>query len=138
MATELTESPSAPERVDGYPPYPASVVDRFLAWVGRLRVPAWLFYLGLLAALIVIFNGLAWIDGTARLGTFELYRSSVPFYPVYVLASMYYLNRVAGPAQAALRPPRRAKNKEKEGGEYEQCYLTRRGSSAPHPQKHGV
>ena len=48
MATELTESPDAPERVDGFPPYPASVVDRFLAWVDRLHLPAWFFYLALL------------------------------------------------------------------------------------------
>jgi hypothetical protein len=104
MANELTESPSAPERVDGYPPYPASVVDQFLAWVDRLRVPAWFFYLLLLAALIVAFNGLAWIDGTARLGAFDLYRSSVPVYPVYVLALMQYLNRVARRSLAAFRP----------------------------------
>ena len=83
MATEFGVPSSAPERADGYP---ASVVDRFLAWPVRLSVPAWFFYLVLLAALIVIFNGLAWIDGTLRPGAFDVYRSSVPFYPVISLA----------------------------------------------------
>jgi hypothetical protein len=64
MATEVAESPSAPEREERYPPYPASVVDRFLGWVDSLPVPAWFFYLLLLAVQIIIFNGLAWIDGS--------------------------------------------------------------------------
>ena len=89
---------------DGYPPYPASVVDRFLAWTDRLRLPAWFFYLALLAALIVIFNGLAWIDGTLQLSTFDVYRSSVPVYAVGSLALVHYLNRVARRALASFRP----------------------------------
>jgi hypothetical protein len=128
MAIELAESYSAPERVDGYPPYPASVVDRFLAWVGRLRVPAWFFYLVLLAALIVTFNGLAWIDGTARLGTFELYRSSVPFYPVSILALMHYLNRVARRSLAAFRPALGPRDTDYKRLEYELVTLPRRGT----------
>lgn len=130
MATELAASPTAPERVDGYSPYPASVVDRFLAWVGRLRVPAWFFYLLLLAALIVIFNGLAWIDGTLRLGTFEVYRSSIPFYPVSVLALMHYLNRVARRALAEFRPALGAIDIDYERLEYELVTLPRRGTWA--------
>jgi hypothetical protein len=128
MATEFAESLSAPDRVDGYPPYPASVVDRFLAWVGRLPVPAWFFYLVLLAALIVIFNGLAWIDGTARPGTFELYRSSVPVYPVWVLALLQYLNRVARRALAAFRPALGARDADYERLQYELVTLPRRGT----------
>ncbi len=130
MATELAASPSAPERVDSYPPYPGSVVDRFLVWVGRLRIPAWFFYLVLLAALIVIFNGLAWIDGTLRLGTFEVYRSSVPFYPVSVLVFMQYLNRVARRALAEFRPALGATDKDYERLEYKLVTLPRRGTWA--------
>ena len=128
MATEFAKSPSAPESVAGYPPYPASVVDRFLAWVGRLPVPAWFFYLVLLAALIIIFNGLAWIAGTAQLGTFELYRSSVPVYPVWVLALIHYLNRVARRALAAFRPALGARDTDYKRLEYELVTLPRRGT----------
>ena len=60
MATELVQT----ERAADYPPYPASEVDRFLAWVDGLPLPTWIFYLLLLAVLIIIFNGLAWIDGS--------------------------------------------------------------------------
>ena len=130
MATELTATPSAAEQVDSYLPYPASVVDRFLEWVGRLPVPAWFFYLVLLAALIVTFNGLAWIDGTLRLGTFELYRSSVPFYPVSVLALIHYLNRVARRALTAFRPALGAIDTDYERLEYELVTLPRRGTWA--------
>ena len=130
MATELAESPSAPERVDRFPPYPASVVDRFLGWVGRLRVPAWFFYLVLLTALIIIFNGLAWIDGTVRFPTFEVYRSSVPVYLVSSLALVHYLNRVARRSLAAFRPALGVGDSEYERLEYMLVTLPRRGTWA--------
>ena len=128
MTTEIAAPPIAPERAGGYPPYPASVVDRFLAWVDRMRVPAPFFYLVLLAGLIVIFNGLAWIDGTLRAGTFELYRSSVPFYPAISLALVQYLNRVARSALAAFRPALGALDTDYERLEYELVTLPRRGT----------
>ena len=115
---------------NGSPPYPASVVDRFLAWIDRLRVPAWFFYLALLAALVVIFNGLAWIDDTLQFGTFEVYRSSIPFYPVSVLALMHYLNRVARRALAEFRPALGAIDTDYERLEYELVTLPRRGTWA--------
>ena len=87
----------------------------------------WLFYLVLLAALIATFNGLAWIDGTARLGTFELYRSSVPFYPLSVLALMHYLNQVARRSLAAFRPALEARDTDYKRLEYELMTLPRRG-----------
>ena len=113
--------------VDGYAPYPASVVDRFLGWVDRQRVPAWFFYLVLLAALIVLFNGLAWIDGALRLGTLDVYRSSVPVYAVGSLALVHYLNRVARRALAAFRPALGAIDTEYQRLEYELVTLPRRG-----------
>jgi hypothetical protein len=130
MATEISESPSTPERVDRYPPYPASVVDRFLAWVDRLPVPAWFFYLVLLAVLIIIFNGLAWIDGSLRFPTLEVYRSSVPVYPVASLALVHYLNRVARRELAAFRPALGVGESEYERLGYMLVTLPRRGTWA--------
>jgi hypothetical protein len=49
-------------------------------------------------------GGVTWLDGWAPFGTFDLYRTSVPFYPVSVLALTHYLNRVAHRALAAFRP----------------------------------
>jgi hypothetical protein len=82
MAIEYAES----EGMSGFPPYPASDVDRLLAWVDGLRLTAWLFYLLLLAALILFFNGLAWIDGSPPFPAIDVYRSSVVIYPVASLA----------------------------------------------------
>jgi len=113
---------------DGYPPFRASVVDRFLAWIDRLRVPAWFFYLALLALLAVIFNGLAWIDGTLQRGTFEVYRSSVPVYAVASLALVHYLNRVARRALAAFRPALGEVDTDYERLEYELVTMPRRGT----------
>ena len=104
------------------------MVDRFLAWIDRLRVPAWFFYIALLAALVVIFNGLAWIDDTLQLGTFDVYRSSVPVYAVSSLALVHYLNRVARRALAAFRPALGAADTEYERLEYELVTLPRSGT----------
>lgn len=104
LDTERSESPRSPAGVESYPPYPPSVIDRFLAWVDRLPLPAWSFYLLLLAALIILFNGLAWVDGSLRFPALDLYRSSVPVYPVASLALVHYLNRVALRALADFRP----------------------------------
>ena len=113
---------------DGFPPYRASVVDRFLGWIDRLRFPAWFFYLALLAVLVVIFNGLAWIDGTLKLGTFEVYRSSVPVYAVASLALVHYLNRVARRALASFRPALGIAEADYERLEYELVTMPRRGT----------
>ncbi|MDI6719620.1 MAG: hypothetical protein QMD46_08430 [Methanomicrobiales archaeon] len=80
------------------------MVDRFMAWAGRLPGPARAFYLALLVLLIPVINGIAWLDGPVPIGTFGLYRTSIPFYPVAVLAFMHYLNRMAQQARATFRP----------------------------------
>ncbi len=130
MKAELAGSPDAPQHAAPYPPYPASVVDRFLAWVDHLHFPAWLFYLLLLAALTTLFNGLAWIDGSLPFPSFEVYRSSVPVYPVASLALVHYLNRVARGALAAFRPALGAGDAEYAQIEYTLVTLPRRGTWA--------
>ena len=127
MATEQTESPRMSEGVDRYPPYPASVVDQFLVWVDRLPLPTWFFYLMLGAALIIIFNSLAWIDDSLRFPTFDMYRSSVPVYPVASLALVHYLNGVARRALASFRPALSAGDAEYGRLEYMLVTLPRRG-----------
>jgi hypothetical protein len=121
---DLTES----EGASGYPPYPASEVDRFLAWVDGLRLPPLLFYLLLLAALIILFNGLAWIDGSLPFPTFDMYRSSVAVYPVASLALVHYLNRVARRSLAEFRPALGVPESEYERLAYMLVTLPRRGT----------
>lgn len=128
MANGLSESLIAPERADGNLPYPAGPVDRFLAWVDRLRIPTWFFYLALLTALVFIFNGLAWIDGSLRFPALDVYRSSVPVYPVASLALVHYLNRAAHRALAAFSPALGAAEEKYEQLEYMLVTLPRRGT----------
>jgi len=124
MAIEYAES----EGMSGFPPYPASDVDRLLAWVDGLRLTAWLFYLLLLAALILFFNGLAWIDGSPPFPAIDVYRSSVVIYPVASLALVHYLNRVARRALAEFRPALGVEEAEYERLAYELVTLPRRGT----------
>ena len=81
----------------------------------------------LLTGLVVAFNGLAWIDGSVQFGTFDLYRSSVPFYPVGALALMHHLNRVACRSLAAFRPALGEQDSDYERLAYELVNLPRRG-----------
>ncbi|MFN2137925.1 MAG: hypothetical protein ACK2UK_18365 [Candidatus Promineifilaceae bacterium] len=128
MESELLEATRSPSQADSYPPYPPGVVDQFLAWVDRLPFPAWLCYLLLLAALIIFFNGLAWIDGSLRFPTFDLYRSSVPVYPVASLALIHYLNGVALRALADFRPVLGVGDAEYQQLAYKLVTLPRRGT----------
>ncbi len=104
------------------------VVDRFMAWMDRLPGPVWSFYLAVLALLIVIINGVTWLDGTAPFGTFSLYRTSVPFYPVLSLALIHYLNGVAQRALAAFRPALGVSESEYAQIECELITMPRRGT----------
>ena len=40
------------------PPYPPSWIDRLLDWIGRLRMPNWLFYLGLTVVEVPLYSEL--------------------------------------------------------------------------------
>ncbi|HEX2033476.1 MAG TPA: hypothetical protein VHS99_04760 [Chloroflexota bacterium] len=104
MATEIGVSAPLLGRAEARVPYPPSVVDRFIAWADRVPGPAWSLYLGMLAVLVVIVNGVTWLDGSVRFGTLDLYRTSIPVYPVSILALMHYLNRAACRALAEFRP----------------------------------
>ena len=106
--------------------YPPSVVDRFMAWADRLPGPVWLFYLLLLTVLIIIVNAVAWLDGSAQLGVFGLYRTSVPVYLAFILMMMHHLNRIAHRALVAFRPALGASEDAYTRFEYELTTLPRR------------
>jgi hypothetical protein len=97
-----------------------------MAWADRLPGPVWVFYGALLVVLMVIANGLAWLDDSLPFGTFDLYRTSIAFYPAAVLALMHYLNRVARRALATFRPALGASEAEYARFEYELTTLPQR------------
>lgn len=82
----------------------ASLFDSVIHGVQQLPVSVWVVYLVALGILIVAFNALAWIAGSEPVGSFDLYRSSIPFYPIGSMMLIEYLNRVARRALAAFRP----------------------------------
>lgn len=128
MTLKFAEISSRPKDKNDYPLYPASLIDRFLIGIGHLPGPACFFYLVLLVLLVVAFNSLAWINGSVQFGAFDLYRSSVPFYPVGALALMHHLNRLACRSLAAFRPALGERDSDYERLAYELVNLPRRGT----------
>ena len=82
----------------------ASLFNSVLNGVQQLPVSVWVIYLAVLVLLIVAFNALAWVAGLTPVGTFDLYRSSIPCYPIGSIMLIEYLNRVARRAFASFRP----------------------------------
>lgn len=104
MAVEAIVEPSTPDVQHLSQPYPPSWADHLIALIERLPGPAWLFYVLLLLALILVNHALQWWDGTLPPGTFHRVRITDPFYLVYSLALIHYLNAVARRALEDFRP----------------------------------
>jgi hypothetical protein len=81
-----------------------SWVDRIIDQVDRLPGPAWLFYVGLLLALVLVANTAGWLDGYLPIGSFDVYLSSAAAFGLGCLAAIHYLDREAGIALERLRP----------------------------------
>jgi hypothetical protein len=119
MANEIGVSAPAREREYSNMPYPPSVIDRFMTWIEGLPGPVWVYYLVLGVVLVLLVNGIQWLSGAQPFGTFDLYRTSVPIYPIASLALMHYLNRVARRALAVFRPALGASEAEETRLQYE-------------------
>jgi hypothetical protein len=85
-------------------PYPPSWLDRLTAWIDRWPVPTVLWYLGVGAGLAALFTVLKWVDGTYPVGTISLYHLVFVGTPLYALAGLHLLDRVAGRALEEFRP----------------------------------
>jgi len=106
-------------------PYPSSWVDRLIAWIAGLPGPAWVFYVLLVAVLILISQPLRWLDGSLPVGTFDLARlAEVPF-AIYFLALMHRLNSTARQSLQAFRPALAVSDSEFARLEYELTVLPR-------------
>lgn len=105
----------------------ASLIDSVLNGVQQLPVSVWVVYLLVLGLLIVAFNVLAWVAGLTPVGTFDLYRSSIPCYPIGSIMLIEYLNRVARRALATFRPALTISDHEYLYLEYQLITMPRRG-----------
>jgi hypothetical protein len=86
-------------------PYKPSWIHRFFAWVDRLPVPAWSFYLFILVLGGVIRHLVAWNTGILEQGQFNLYFALAQIWLVEQLYYYGHLNpRIARQALDDIRP----------------------------------
>lgn len=85
-------------------PYPPSWMDRLVAWIDGLPGPVWLSYTLIFAALLLLDNGIMWIDGGLPFGVFDPVLSLFALYIVYWVPLYQVLTRVATRSLNAFRP----------------------------------
>jgi hypothetical protein len=84
-------------------PYPPSLVNRIIAGIRRLPVPAWALYGALAVLLVAIEIAVKWLDGTFPAG-FQLIHVMLPVYAMVILPAIHYIDDVSARALAATRP----------------------------------
>ncbi|HEU4742479.1 MAG TPA: hypothetical protein VFS50_12875 [Meiothermus sp.] len=85
-------------------PYRPGWVNRWVAWVERLPLPYWVYYLGLAIAIVGVQNWIKWYDGTLPPGSFFLPLILFSCAGVYALALMHSLIRRVPETLERLRP----------------------------------
>jgi hypothetical protein len=83
--------------------YPPSWINRLHEWIDGLPVAAWVVYLIALLGVAFLGNAVAWADGYARVGSFDLYLSAVAFTLILGYGSIHYIDRVASHAWLKFR-----------------------------------
>lgn len=109
-------------------PYPPSWMDHLIAWVERLPLPVWLFYLIVWLGAIVLVNGAHWLDGSLPFGGLDWVQTASTFYGIFELALLHYLQRVARRALESFRPALGAREDEYPRLQYELTTIPARGA----------
>ena len=86
------------------PPYPPSLIDRFMNWIQRLPVPYWLTYFLLFILESMINHVIAWVDGWLPPFTFTQVILLFPLWQWGTFAALTYLNTTSEAALARFRP----------------------------------
>ncbi len=107
-------------------PYHGSWMDWLVRGVGRLPVPAWLFYGVLLIVLAFANNAVFWLDGSLTLGAFHRTRLTDAVYIPLFIAVYDDLRLVASRSFQRFRPLLPADDIEAQGIEYRLSTLPRR------------
>ena len=94
---------AAPGDVSAAPPYAASWADRLINRLNLLPVPSWLTYVVLGAIGALLANAIGWMEGWP-LGLDPYYLTAFGLLPVFELALIRHLDRVAIAALATFRP----------------------------------
>lgn len=85
-------------------PYAPSWVDRLIAWIDRLPLPPWLFYLAALLAGLLMEHIVHWIDGSLPAGSISIPLAAEAPFLVFAPAAQHYLNATARRALHEFRP----------------------------------
>lgn len=107
-------------------PYRGSWMDWLVRGIGRLPVPAWLFYGVLLIVLAFANNAIFWLDGSLSLGSFNRTRLTDSVYIVLFIAVYDHLRLVARRSFQRFRPLLPADDIEAQGTGYRLSTLPRR------------
>jgi hypothetical protein len=105
------------------PPFPPSWIDRLTAWIDRLPLPTWLFYVLSTLSVALLGNALFWIDGSLPFGSADPLTTIFTIVVFYWLELYHYLSRVGSRALQAFRPLLEADDSEIARLEYELATL---------------
>lgn len=100
-------------------PYKPSWLDRFTAWVERLRLPVGAFYAALGIAGYLAASVMRWLDGRQAPGVFDPLPPPFLLWALGVLALHHYLDHYARQALAQFRPLMKGGQSEYDRLEYE-------------------
>ena len=90
------------------PPYPASAVDRFIAWLDHRRYPAWAFLLIVALVSFLALTLVEWREGAYLPGTFRPVHAMAAAYVPFIVGLIRCLDRSAAGALRQFRPALRA------------------------------
>ena len=109
------------------PPYPPSLIDRFMRWVQRLPVPYWATYFLLFVLQSSINHVIAWVDGWLPPFTFTQVTLLFPLWQWGTLAAITYLNITSEAALSKFRSLLDCDQDAIEKMQYELTTMPRRG-----------
>ncbi len=107
-------------------PYAPSWVNHFTAWVDRLPVPSWSFYLVVVLVLSLLLVIVPWVEGAFPVGTVFPVQLFMPVMITLLLAMLHYLDNRASSALMTLRPALKASKEEASRLHYELTTLPAR------------
>lgn len=86
------------------PPYPPSWVDRLIDWIDRLRMPNWLFYLGLTLLQFALYFAINLLTGVSNSDPLVVTYSYTVLYSISSLVFMHYMRGIAKRALDSFAP----------------------------------
>jgi sterol desaturase/sphingolipid hydroxylase (fatty acid hydroxylase superfamily) len=105
--------------------YAPSWIDHLTAWIDRLPIPAWVFYLVGVIGLALLISASLWIDGSVAFGSYGYYQGIFPPFVFYFLALYHYLTGAGSRSLEQFRPLLQENEAEYARIEYEFATLPR-------------